>query len=91
MRHSKVKNTIRGKKSNLNVNSVCFTQAKFRENLECGVILYTHIMFFLNQKIKEAGDVDSCVVTMKFPSGAIGVMDFARNSCYGYDIRLEVT
>ncbi|KAH3828679.1 myo-inositol 2-dehydrogenase-like [Dreissena polymorpha] len=43
-----------------------------------------------DEKIKQAGDVDSCVVTMKFPNGAIGVMDFARYSCYGYDIRLEV-
>lgn len=27
---------------------------------------------------------------MKFPSGVIGILDFCRQSCYGYDIRLEV-
>ena len=36
------------------------------------------------------GDVDTVVVTMNFPDGTIGILDFCRYSCYGYDIRLEV-
>ncbi|WAR14497.1 IOLG-like protein [Mya arenaria] len=43
-----------------------------------------------NSEVKENGDVDSCVVTMKFPGEIIGVIDFARYCSYGYDIRLEV-
>ena len=44
----------------------------------------------LFQEVADKGDIDSVVVTMKFPSGVIGILDFCRYSCYGYDIRLEV-
>jgi myo-inositol 2-dehydrogenase/D-chiro-inositol 1-dehydrogenase len=40
--------------------------------------------------IKEAGDVDTVVVTLKFPSGKIGIIDQSRHAVYGYDQRLEV-
>lgn len=42
------------------------------------------------QEIKEKNDIDCVVVTMKFANGTIGILDFNRYSCYGYDIRLEV-
>ena len=40
--------------------------------------------------IKEAGDVDTIAVTLKFPSGIIAVIDQSRHAVYGYDQRLEV-
>jgi len=36
------------------------------------------------------GDVDTAVVTLKFASGAIGVIDNSRRAVYGYDQRVEV-
>merc|ERR1712123_179150 len=41
-------------------------------------------------EIKEIGDHDNVAVTMKFPSGSIGMIDLNRFSNYGYDQRLEV-
>ena len=40
--------------------------------------------------IGEAGDVDTAVVTLKFKSGAIGIIDNSRKAVYGYDQRVEV-
>lgn len=41
-------------------------------------------------EIAALNDVDSIAVTMKFPSGAIGIVDTNRESNYGYDQRFEV-
>lgn len=38
----------------------------------------------------EYGDVDTAVVTLRFDSGAIGVIDNSRRAVYGYDQRVEV-
>lgn len=40
-------------------------------------------------EIAAIDDFDTVAVTMKFPSGAIGVIDVSRYAVYGYDIRLE--
>ncbi|MHA1732332.1 MAG: inositol 2-dehydrogenase [Promethearchaeota archaeon] len=40
--------------------------------------------------IGEAGDVDTAVVTLKFESGAMAVIDNSRQAVYGYDQRVEV-
>ena len=40
--------------------------------------------------IASIGDVDTIVVTLRFPSGALAVSDLSRHSSYGYDMRLEV-
>ena len=40
--------------------------------------------------IGEVGDIDTIVITMKFPSGAISLIDLSRHSTYGYDQRIEV-
>lgn len=39
--------------------------------------------------IRAINDFDTLAITMKFPSGAIGVIDISRHAIYGYDIRLE--
>jgi myo-inositol 2-dehydrogenase/D-chiro-inositol 1-dehydrogenase len=36
------------------------------------------------------GDIDTCVVTIKFESGALGAIDASRRSGFGYDVRTEV-
>jgi myo-inositol 2-dehydrogenase/D-chiro-inositol 1-dehydrogenase len=43
-----------------------------------------------NPDIKALNDWDTVVVTMKFPSGALGVVDLSRKAAYGYDQRIEV-
>ncbi|MBE3038586.1 MAG: inositol 2-dehydrogenase [Chloroflexi bacterium] len=40
--------------------------------------------------IGEAGDIDTAVVTLRFASGAIGIIDNSRKAVYGYDQRVEV-
>jgi len=40
--------------------------------------------------LKEFGDIDTNVVTLKFANGAVGVIDNSRQAVYGYDQRLEV-
>ncbi|HDM8195310.1 TPA: inositol 2-dehydrogenase [Vibrio harveyi] len=40
--------------------------------------------------IGEAGDIDTSVVTLTFPSGAMATIHNSRRSGYGYDQRLEV-
>lgn len=40
--------------------------------------------------IKQYGDVDTAVITLKFKNGSIGVIDNSRKAVYGYDQRVEV-
>ncbi len=44
----------------------------------------------VNPEIAEAGDVDTCIITLKFANGALGVIDNSRQAVYGYDQRIEV-
>jgi myo-inositol 2-dehydrogenase/D-chiro-inositol 1-dehydrogenase len=44
----------------------------------------------LDPTLKEFGDTDTNVVTLKFANGAIGSIDNSRRAVYGYDQRLEV-
>ena len=40
--------------------------------------------------ISDLNDVDTIIITMKFPSGALSMTDASRHSTYGYDQRVEV-
>src|SRR4030066_1283169 len=40
--------------------------------------------------LKEIGDVDTNVITLRFANGAVGTIDNSRQCVYGYDQRLEV-
>ncbi len=40
--------------------------------------------------IGEAGDVDTCVINLRFKNGALGVIENSRQAVYGYDQRVEV-
>ena len=44
----------------------------------------------VDPEIGAAGDVDTAVITLRFASGAIGVIDNSRKAVYGYDQRVEV-
>jgi myo-inositol 2-dehydrogenase/D-chiro-inositol 1-dehydrogenase len=40
--------------------------------------------------MREAGDVDTALITLHFAGGALGVIDNSREAVYGYDQRVEV-
>jgi len=44
----------------------------------------------VDEAIRDAGDVDTAIVTLTFENGAIGVIDNSRRAPYGYDQRTEV-
>ncbi len=44
----------------------------------------------IDPRIGEVGDIDTAITTLKFASGAIGVIDNSRKAVYGYDQRIEV-
>jgi myo-inositol 2-dehydrogenase/D-chiro-inositol 1-dehydrogenase len=44
----------------------------------------------LKDELKEFGDIDTNIVTLKFKNGAVGAIDNSRQAVYGYDQRLEV-
>ena len=44
----------------------------------------------VNPEIGKAGDVDTCVIMLKFANGALGIIDNSRQAVYGYDQRVEV-
>ncbi len=39
---------------------------------------------------RDANDVDTAIITLKFENGAIGTIDNSRKAVYGYDQRVEV-
>lgn len=39
----------------------------------------------------EIGQPDVCSVIMKYPDGSVAMLDACRESCYGYDNRVEVS
>ncbi len=52
--------------------------------------IYANGAVLVDPAIGKEGDVDTTIVTMKFESGAIGVIDNSRQAVYGYDQRIEV-
>lgn len=41
-------------------------------------------------EIQAIGDIDTAVITLKFPSGVLATSDLSRHASYGYDMRMEV-
>ncbi len=52
--------------------------------------VYTLGAVNVDQKIKEYGDVDTSIVSLRFKNGVIGTIDNSRKAVYGYDQRCEV-
>jgi len=44
----------------------------------------------VDEAIGEAGDIDTAVVTVRYHSGALGVITNSRQAVYGYDQKVEV-
>ncbi|MEA5013228.1 MAG: inositol 2-dehydrogenase [Candidatus Limiplasma sp.] len=44
----------------------------------------------VDPEIGRAGDVDTCIIMLRFANGALGVIDNSRQAVYGYDQRVEV-
>ena len=44
----------------------------------------------IDPAIGELGDIDTAVISLKYTTGALGVIDNSRRAIYGYDQRLEV-
>lgn len=62
---------------------VCFIAQEFPSHVS--VIATANIDY-----VKKLNDYDTVAITLKFPSGAIGIIDISRRAVYGYDQRLEV-
>ena len=45
----------------------------------------------MEDMFKELGIMDTVSITLKFPSGALGIIDQSRHAPYGADQRLEVS
>lgn len=43
----------------------------------------------IDPQVKQAGDIDTAVVLLKFENGIIGTIDNSRKAVYGYDQRVE--
>lgn len=52
--------------------------------------IYATGSVLIEPKLKDFGDIDTDVVTLKFVNGAVGAIDNSRKAVYGYDQRLEV-
>lgn len=52
--------------------------------------VYARGSVLIDDRIGEAGDVDTAAVVLNFKDGAIGLIDNSREADYGYDQRLEV-
>ena len=44
----------------------------------------------LDDRFREAGDIDTAVTLLRFRDGALGTIETARHSGWGYDIRTEI-
>ncbi|MDR3192848.1 MAG: inositol 2-dehydrogenase [Treponema sp.] len=66
-----------------------FDMARFQAGSEVTEV-YAAGSVLIDPEIGKAGDVDTAIVTLKFASGAIGVIDNSRKAVYGYDQRVEV-
>lgn len=66
-----------------------FDMARFITGAEI-VEVYARGAVLVDERIGEAGDVDTAVITLAFDNGAMGVIDDSRKASYGYDQRLEV-
>ncbi|MDR2434461.1 MAG: inositol 2-dehydrogenase [Treponema sp.] len=66
-----------------------FDMARFQAGSEITEV-YAAGAVLVDPEIGRAGDIDTAMVTLRFASGAIGVIDNSRKAVYGYDQRVEV-
>jgi myo-inositol 2-dehydrogenase/D-chiro-inositol 1-dehydrogenase len=66
-----------------------FDMARYQAGSEV-VEVYAAGAVLVDEAIGKAGDVDTAIVTLRFASGALAVIDNSRKAAYGYDQRVEV-
>lgn len=66
-----------------------FDMARFLSGSEVEEV-FAYGTNLVSEEIKEAGDIDTALISLKFKNGAIGVIDNSREAVYGYDQRVEV-
>lgn len=66
-----------------------FDMARYLSGSEVEEV-YAQGTALIDPAIREAGDIDTAVITLKFKNGALGVIDNSRMAVYGYDQRVEV-
>lgn len=66
-----------------------FDMARFITGSEVTEV-YVQSASLIDPVFTEYGDVDTAIISLKFASGAIGVIDNSRKAVYGYDQRVEV-
>lgn len=54
------------------------------------VEIFTMASALVSEDIRSAHDVDTSVVSMRFPSGALASIENSRRSGFGYDVRTEI-
>lgn len=54
------------------------------------VTLYAAASALTSDDIRNANDVDTSVVTLRFPSGALATIENSRRTGFGYDVRTEI-
>lgn len=66
-----------------------FDMARYLVGAEINAV-YAVGRVLVDERIGEAGDIDTALITLHFSNGAIGVIDNSRQAVYGYDQRVEV-
>ncbi|MCS7462113.1 inositol 2-dehydrogenase [Paenibacillus doosanensis] len=66
-----------------------FDMARYLSGSEVTEV-YAQGAVLVDPVIGELGDIDTAVISLKFASGALGVIDNSRKAVYGYDQRVEV-
>ncbi|MDN3670372.1 inositol 2-dehydrogenase [Echinicola jeungdonensis] len=66
-----------------------FDMARFIMGKEVEKV-YASAGVFSSNDVKEAGDIDTAIITLTFIDGSMAVIDNCRKAVYGYDQRLEV-
>jgi len=66
-----------------------FDMARFLTGSEV-VEVYAIGDALIDPAFKQAGDIDTAIITLKFENGVIGTIDNSRQAAYGYDQRVEI-
>lgn len=66
-----------------------FDMARYLSGSEVTEV-YAQGAVLVDPVIGELGDIDTAIISLKFASGALGVIDNSRKAVYGYDQRVEV-
>jgi len=66
-----------------------FDMARFLTDSEAKEV-YAVGDVFINPAVKDAGDIDTAIVTLRLENGAMVVIDNCRKAPHGYDQRVEV-